>query len=188
MTTIPATDQYLHRLVSDPAFRAETLARFEKFVFPEPNTGCWLWGSELSHAGYGRFNFRRTPVLASRVAHTLYCSPIPAGMWVCHKCDTPACVNPDHLFLGTSADNVRDMVAKGRHWQKTRPDAFRAMVKTVRAREKARGHINSNAKLTPEQARSIRQSSNTTAALMAQYGLSRSAICNVRNGKTWSHV
>jgi hypothetical protein len=76
---------------------------------------CWLWqGGRQSH-GYGEFNWppHRTKQ-AHRLAWLLTCGPIPPGMYVLHHCDNPSCVRPDHLFLGTPADNMTDMVAKGR--------------------------------------------------------------------------
>jgi hypothetical protein len=84
---------------------------------PEPNTGCLLWiGTTPCRHGYGRIRVigRTSPVLVHRIAFELAHGPIPAGMKVCHCCDTPACLNPDHLFLGTQRDNLRDMYDKGR--------------------------------------------------------------------------
>ena len=80
-------------------------------------TSCWFWtGNKIN--GYGRLviyrNSKPTYHIASRVAWTLFRGPIPEGFFVCHKCDTPACVNPDHLFLGKAADNHLDMHQKGR--------------------------------------------------------------------------
>ena len=99
--------------------RRWTLAdRFWRHVEPEPNSCCWLWRGGLIGNGYGRF--RRGPAhirgraLAHRVAWELTRGPIPAGLAVCHRCDTPRCCNPYHLFLGTVADNNRDMCQKGR--------------------------------------------------------------------------
>ena len=75
---------------------------------------CWLWTACLWPNGYGRISVKGRAVGTHRVAYELAYGPIPTGMFVCHKCDVPACVNPDHLFLGTNTDNVRDMWAKGR--------------------------------------------------------------------------
>lgn len=82
---------------------------------PEPNSGCHLWTGTVCKHGYGRI-YRKgaSPVLVHRVAWERVHGPIPAGLKVCHRCDTPSCVNPDHLFLGTQRDNLRDMYAKGR--------------------------------------------------------------------------
>lgn len=76
---------------------------------------CWIWKSMRRLAGYGymKINDRRVP--AHRVSYEIFVGPIPKGMMVCHKCDNPPCVNPDHLFLGTGKDNFEDMRKKGRY-------------------------------------------------------------------------
>lgn len=95
---------------------------------PEPNSGCWLW--ELGQArfdGNGVVKHNRRQRIAHRVSYEIFHGPIPAGMFVCHKCDTPLCVNPDHLFLGTPKDNVDDMLRKGRaaHQKKAKAKAVK---------------------------------------------------------------
>jgi hypothetical protein len=75
---------------------------------------CWLWDRSC-HAGYATFRLKGRLIGAHRAAFEAFVGEIPDGMSVCHKCDTPRCINPAHLFLGTQADNLRDMFAKGRH-------------------------------------------------------------------------
>ena len=94
--------------------------RFMSKILPEPNSGCWLWMAAVNFHGYGRFNMgkKRGGIMKShRVAWEIYRGRIPEGLHVLHKCDIPACVNPDHLFLGTHTDNMQDMTLKGKNFQ-----------------------------------------------------------------------
>ena len=89
--------------------------RFWRFV--EKGPGCWTWTGAKGQEGYGKFSVlipRLHQIRAHRFSYELHFGPLPAGMQVCHHCDTPSCVRPDHLFVGTQLDNMRDMVAKGR--------------------------------------------------------------------------
>lgn len=78
---------------------------------------CWVWNSQTDERGYGFFWLEvcKRPLRAARLSYTLAIGPIPDGLCVCHHCDNPICVRPDHLFVGTVGDNMRDMVRKGRH-------------------------------------------------------------------------
>jgi hypothetical protein len=75
---------------------------------------CWMWQATKDGNGYGMMKTNGRHERAHRVSHTLLKGTIPNGLFVCHTCDTPGCVNPAHLFLGTNDDNMKDMVAKGR--------------------------------------------------------------------------
>jgi hypothetical protein len=90
-----------------------TADNFESFVEKDPVNGCWIWKGKTLH-GYGRTQFNGRSEAAHRVAYFLFKGD-PSGMNVCHSCDRPPCVNPDHLWLGTQADNMADMVKKGRN-------------------------------------------------------------------------
>lgn len=82
---------------------------------PVPFSGCWIWLGSVGAGRYGRIMVRGKRKQAHRVAYEAFKGLIPKGLCACHRCDVSLCVNPDHLFLGTQADNVRDCLAKGRH-------------------------------------------------------------------------
>lgn len=97
----------------------DAMKRFDQCVYPEPNTGCFLWGGQLRQ-GYGRFfvgsrtDGTRRLVTAHRFAWEQLHGPVPDGKELCHKCDVRECVNPDHLYLGTRQDNMTDMARRER--------------------------------------------------------------------------
>ena len=89
--------------------------RFWANVDKEGNGACWMWRGTKTSYGYGKMRDHYKHVGTHRVSYMLNVGPIPSKMHVLHKCDMPACVNPDHLFLGTQADNMKDMFKKGRN-------------------------------------------------------------------------
>jgi len=144
------------------------MERFMDKVSPDPNTGCWLWKGGLYPAGYGRLliGANRTRH-AHRVSWILFQGEIPTGYLVCHKCDIRNCVNPDHLFLGTPAENTRDMVQKNRHHF---------------------GEKHYRAKLTASQVSEIRKlftSGTPPKELAAAFGVTTRHIKNIGRGNTW---
>jgi len=148
------------------------LERFEEKYIPEPNSGCWLWAAAYQLNGYGQFRFNGLHQMAHRVSWQLFRGNIPAGMHVLHDCDTPACVNPDHLFLGTHADNMADMKDKRRH-----PGGG------------VRGSRHPDAKLTESDVVAIRNTVGlSTYKLGAIYGVDHSTIWEILKRKKWRHV
>lgn len=129
---------------------------------------CWLWTGAKRSNGYGSFVWhegdQRVNSRSHRYSWKLHYGEIPEGMYVCHHCDTPACVRPDHLFLGTNQDNMDDMMAKGR-----------------------RG----TARLSPDLVRQIRNEARNGAihrAIARRFRVARSTVSQICRGETWRHV
>ena len=148
--------------------------RFWEKVLKADGDGCWMWKAMRSpKSGYGLFAVRFHPtryVVAHRIAYALANGEFPAELDVLHKCDNPTCVRPDHLFLGTQADNNRDMKAKGRA---------------------ARGTAHFRAKLDPAKVVDIRRrrrAGETLKSIANRLGVSPETVSAVVTGRTWSHV
>lgn len=154
--------------------------RFWEKVAKRGPDECWLWTATFDHHGYGHIRVDGKSLKAHRVAYELTYGPIPyedlEGNRVCvlHRCDTPACINPVRLRLGTAAENMAEMDARGR-----------------RVNVSHRGEANGSAKLTAADARVIREwgpAGWTQLDLAAVFGVSRSAIQRVVRGETWAHA
>lgn len=149
--------------------RSNTAEKFHT-RYRKLENGCWEWTG--SHANpYGKFKLDGKYWSAHRISYILANGPIAETDIVCHKCDNPYCVNPDHLFIGTTADNVHDRVTKGRS---------------------AIAERNVNSKLTREQVVAIRAADlsarGAKTRLAVQLGISVTALCYVLKRKNWRHL
>lgn len=144
--------------------------RFNEKWTAIPETGCHWWTSVTVH-GYGHVRKNGKWVKAHRVSYELHKGKIPEGMCVCHKCDNPLCVNPDHLFLGTHKENMQDKVKKGR--------AFTGNQKGV---------SNGAAKLTEADIRAIREAQGSCKQLADKFFTSPMNISLIKRRLAWAHV
>jgi hypothetical protein len=149
-------------------------------------SGCWLWMGAITRLGYGSIACNGTTTYAHRLAWALYRGEPPPGMSVCHKCDNRACVNPGHLFLGTQADNLRDMVKKGRWRPRTRGGARRLLPRGL-----PRGEASRVSKLTERRVREMRECrarGETYASIAERFGVAFETARRAVNRGTWAHV
>jgi len=131
---------------------------------------CIEWTGCRNPKGYGQRTINRRHWQAHRWAWTQAHGPIPPGMLVCHRCDNPPCVNVDHLFLGTNADNTADRDTKGRgRWHNP-----------------ARGEQQGSHKLTQAQVEAIRSDSRSQRVIAADYGVNQSTISKIKRRLAWA--
>lgn len=132
-------------------------------------SGCWPWTGAINRYGYGKVEWKYRSSTSHRVAWELTYGVIPVGLCVCHACDNPICCRPDHLWLGTNADNVADREAKGRGW-------------------KSMGELDGMAKLTWKEADYIREqvaNGQTQRCLAVKFRVSPATICMIVGNKAW---
>ena len=129
--------------------------------------GCWEWTGYKRRHGYGGIGYTGTLMSVHVLSYWIHKGPIPSGMCVLHSCDNPCCFNPEHLRLGTSRDNVDDMVAKKRHQH---------------------GVSHWHTVLTENQVLEIKQSTLSSHAQAKLHGVSRSCIQDIRKGRNWNHL
>lgn len=143
---------------------------------PELNTGCWLWSGATSAGGYGsirRTGAERRQINTHRAAWEVHRGPIPDGLSVLHRCDTPACCNPAHLFLGTQHDNMVDKIVKGRARRPQGEAAPGAKLSTADVVEMRRLRMDEGL---------------TQAALAGRYGISAGVVQHILAGRKWKHL
>lgn len=140
----------------------------------EKTDSCWLWTGWRNSQGYGKISRSNKggEISAHRLSYEMHIGPIEGDLCVCHTCDTPPCVNPDHLFLGTRKENNQDRHAKGRTVMLGHP-----------------GEKNPMAKLTRVQVDELRAKhaagGRTTRSLAAEYGVSCGLVSGIISGKRW---
>lgn len=152
------------------------LARFEEKYAVNPITCCWEWIANKNNKGYGmlRPGGTENKRLAHRISYELYKSSVPKGMHVLHHCDNPSCVNPDHLFLGTHADNMRDKESKNR-----------ANHADMMGEENASAILN-DAKVV--EIRNLYSGGESRQSLSARFGVTYGCIADIISNRSWRHL
>jgi hypothetical protein len=150
-----------------PYVKGTLSERFWPKVAKAESDACWLWMGSKNKKGYGELRNPGGSKIAHRVAWELRNGPVPAGLLVCHRCDTPACVNPAHLFIGTAKENTADAISKGRL---------------------SHGSQHYKTRLTESDVLSILNDSRRTFEVAAHYGVRPNTISRIRSRVRWRHV
>lgn len=136
---------------------------------PVPETGCWLWEKCVDKNGYGLTSYLGRQYRAPRLSYELFIGSIPDSYVVCHKCDTPLCINPKHLFVATQKENLEDAATKGRMNQ-------------------PHGEQHPHTRLTEAQVYYILGSDERNTILAKELGVKQHTISSIRSGKRWKHI
>lgn len=148
------------------------------------DNGCWEWQGNCNNQGYGVLRVNHKMKMAHRHSYEYFKGEIPKGVLVCHTCDNPKCVNPDHLFLGTHYDNNHDRSLKGRSGKRVYSESERKRYSLM-----FRGENQTNAKLTEKEAIEIYSNKTLSNGQLAKkYGVSKSLVKNIRHKRAWRHI
>lgn len=151
-------------------YAEERISRSKPIEWVERKSGCWECVSHKPNAyGYPQYGHNRKNIMLSRFIYSELFGEIPEGMFVMHRCDNPACINPEHLIIGTPRDNTRDMVNKGRH---------------------ARGERNGHSLLRENEVEFIRNNyKKIKGVVMAKmFGVSPQTICGIQKKREWAYL
>ena len=166
------------------------------WLLVEKTDGCWKWNGAKDTFGYGVIWRDGKTIKAPRFSYELHIGTIPQGMFVCHACDNPECVRPDHLWVGTADDNNKDCVRKGRGKSCAKEQNILhrnpELSPTHLNPELTRGERNGNAKLTEAQVIAIRnrhaQGDISCSELAREHHVSRSIVSRIIRGELWHHT
>lgn len=172
-----------------PILTAKHLNRFDSFYIRGSIGECWKWrGKPVGprRQQYGRFSVGREIVRAHRLAFFLFHGFISNSLFVLHRCDHPLCVNPNHLFLGTHADNIKDEVSKGRARKRPLVNGVSGLVYKT-----GRGKHSGMRKLSEDDVLRIRQllyQRESDTDIARKFGVAISTVSRIAHGDTWKHV
>lgn len=146
---------------------SEEFSRFSQRHTAVLDDSCWNWTSTMNSEGYGMLSMNGKLIRAHRISFRMFRGELLHGMEVCHRCDNRLCVRPSHLFLGTHKDNMQDMFKKNR-------------------RRTVRGEASGRAKLTEEQVKQIRESSDSHAVLARKFGVYKATVTAIKTRRSWA--
>jgi hypothetical protein len=153
-------------------FQLHGLSLEDRFwAYVDKSGDCWEWTGYRDTNGYGRLNVKNRPLLAHRLSWEFSRGKITPKEYVCHRCDNPRCVNPDHLFIGDQQDNMDDKMAKGRHNYGV-----------------SLGEKHGCAKLNSDQVLAIRAATGTISEIARRFGMSRTQTRDIRMMRVWRHL
>ncbi len=164
---------------SDPKTRF--WSKVDKTPGHGPDGDCWVWTARKNDKGYGIISDRRKGIRAHRLSYEMAYGEIPPGegyhgTCVCHRCDNPSCVRPDHLFIGPFRDNRDDCVQKRRHWYGERMSVV------------IRGEGHPKHRLTEQQVLAIRADRRKQRVIAEEYGISEVHVSGIKTRRCWKHI